>query len=441
MQVDVIVVGGGLAGLACAHEIAKQKRDVLLLEAREVLGGRTASWVEDGMLVESGLHKYLGIYRALPRLLEDVGVDLDQMLTWVDALELHARDGRNAYFTAAPYRRPFATLAGALGNNHFIPIRDKFRLARMAVTLLRLAAGGDELDDRSIGDVARSAGVSDRVLADVLHASTSGILFLPVDEFSAYAAMAPLLQGARRGLTMRVGAFNGGMTDVMIRPIADAISRLGGRVRTGMPVDRLITNDGTANGVVCRDEAMRARAVVIATPLDAAQALIRRAFAERSWFQPMLSLRTLSAVTLQCELDRPLFDTDHTHLSDTALCCFAEQSHTTFRDSAGRLSAILFPPDDFIGRAPVEILRCAEKAAAQMGIALAGHVTRYRVVRHPYDFYAMTPRSERLRPTQETPVRGLALAGDYTKQPFTATMEGAVLSGQAAAAHVLRTLA
>jgi 15-cis-phytoene desaturase len=49
----------------------------------------------------------------------------------------------------------------------------------------------------------------------------------------------------------------------------------------------------------------------------------------------------------------------------------------------------------------------------------------------------MRPGTEPMRPEQQTPVPGLYLAGDYTKQPFTATMEGAVISGRLAAEAVL----
>ena len=52
--VDVIVVGGGLAGLTAARELGRRGRSVLLLEARERLGGRV--WVSSfaGVDVEMG---------------------------------------------------------------------------------------------------------------------------------------------------------------------------------------------------------------------------------------------------------------------------------------------------------------------------------------------------------------------------------------------------
>ena len=46
---DVIVIGGGFAGVTTAREAALAGRDVLLLEARDRLGGRTwtAPWHDE----------------------------------------------------------------------------------------------------------------------------------------------------------------------------------------------------------------------------------------------------------------------------------------------------------------------------------------------------------------------------------------------------------
>ena len=54
-DVDVVVVGAGLAGLAAAHDLEALGATVLILEARDRTGGRTLNHqLENGEVVEIG---------------------------------------------------------------------------------------------------------------------------------------------------------------------------------------------------------------------------------------------------------------------------------------------------------------------------------------------------------------------------------------------------
>ncbi len=57
----VVVVGGGLAGLAAADELRRGGAEVVLLEARDRVGGRVWSReLDDGSIVEMGAEFILG---------------------------------------------------------------------------------------------------------------------------------------------------------------------------------------------------------------------------------------------------------------------------------------------------------------------------------------------------------------------------------------------
>jgi uncharacterized protein with NAD-binding domain and iron-sulfur cluster len=60
-----------------------------------------------------------------------------------------------------------------------------------------------------------------------------------------------------------------------------------------------------------------------------------------------------------------------------------------------------------------------------------------RVVKEPRATPALTPQALAARPPVATGVPGLALAGDWTDTGLPATIEGAVVSGEAAARHLL----
>src|SRR3954452_3365534 len=73
--VKTIVVGGGLAGLTAAADLADAGAEVLVLEKRPVLGGKVSSWEQDGYTVESGLHIFFGCYTELLAMMRRVGAD------------------------------------------------------------------------------------------------------------------------------------------------------------------------------------------------------------------------------------------------------------------------------------------------------------------------------------------------------------------------------
>ena len=59
----VAVIGGGLSGLACAKYLSDAGHEPVVLEARDVLGGKVSAWQDDdGDWIETGLHIFFGAY-------------------------------------------------------------------------------------------------------------------------------------------------------------------------------------------------------------------------------------------------------------------------------------------------------------------------------------------------------------------------------------------
>jgi len=441
---DVIIIGSGLAGLSAGIELTDMGRRVTILERYKIAGGRCADWTMDGMRVESGLHRWLGFYKALPRLFEHAGLDPDDAVIWEDELEIRLPDGGpQAVLGLAPLHRPLQTAAGFLGNNDLMSPADKAQLTYMFGSgLIDYAVSRRALDQNTVYDYARKRGVSEEAITNLLIPVTEGIFFLPPERYSAMVLMGLLVPGVKRPHTIRVGAFSGGMTEVMSAPIAEAIVRRGGAIQYDTTVERLAVEEGRVRGVYVNGELIEANHVVLAASLGAAQPLIRDALGDHPWFSKMLSLPTMPAVTLQIEMDEPALPEDHVVFSPTTvLASYSEQSRTTFRHVPGRLSIDMGQPEKFIGQPPETIYAAALADLKRVGLDIEGTVRRYRVVDHPQDFYLLSPGSEALRPPQATPVPGLSLAGDYTRQALFCSMEGAVISGRRAAKAVERALA
>ena len=128
-DVDVVVVGAGLAGLSCARAIVEAGRSCLVLEASDGVGGRVRSDLVDGFVLDRGFQILLTAY-------PEVAAQLD-----VGALALCpfdpgavVRTGGRFVRVGDPLRRPrdlFPTLTAPVGT-----LADKLRLVRTIRTRL-----------------------------------------------------------------------------------------------------------------------------------------------------------------------------------------------------------------------------------------------------------------------------------------------------------------
>jgi hypothetical protein len=77
----VAIIGGGLSGLAAAKYLVDAGHEPLVLEARNVLGGKVSAWQDkDGDWIETGLHIFFGAYPNMMNLFKEL--DIEDRLQW-----------------------------------------------------------------------------------------------------------------------------------------------------------------------------------------------------------------------------------------------------------------------------------------------------------------------------------------------------------------------
>src|SRR5262245_14177793 len=148
---DVLVAGGGFAGLAAATALAAEGARVLLVEARPHLGGRARSWIDPitGAVIDNGQHLFMGCYDETLKLLDRLGTRDQLELQRSLAITLMEHGGRARVFKLPPAPARFAPLIGLLRSP--FGWGDRLRLLRV-VRAARRAAGDDSLDRATVAE-------------------------------------------------------------------------------------------------------------------------------------------------------------------------------------------------------------------------------------------------------------------------------------------------
>jgi phytoene dehydrogenase-like protein len=135
MQHDAIIVGAGLAGLACARELVRAGRRVIVLEAADRVGGRVATDEVDGFRIDRGFQVYNDAYPEGRRQLDLEGLEVGCF----EPGALVAEQGRLRR-VSDPWRRPWAAVASVLDGS--VGIADGLRTARLRSEAIRRFKAG-----------------------------------------------------------------------------------------------------------------------------------------------------------------------------------------------------------------------------------------------------------------------------------------------------------
>jgi len=456
-RADVVVIGGGLAGISAAIQLADAGRAVTLIEGRPWLGGATCSFIRRGLTIDNGQHAFLRCCTAYRELLARLGVagsysmqnrlDLTILAGAASGSPARARLRRSAL--PAP-----AHLVRALAGYRLLSPAERLKIAGVAVALQftdPLGGDGRSLDwwlarhrqgerartkfwdwlcvtalnvepehaDLALaGSAIRTALLAGRDGADI------GVPDVPLSGLHGGAAVALL---GTVGVTIKLG----------VRAIAVQPGLAGGylvRTASAGPGRSAEVPDVVGGGAA---EDIRADGVVLAVPPGEAAALAPPELAGEAARWSLL--RPSPIVSAHVIYGSRVTRLPFAGVVGSPVRWVIDKSDAAGLHAGQYLAAAIPAADEFVDMPAMQLRERVLPVLDRLFPAAAGaRIEDFFVTRERRATIRHEPGTQQLRPAAGLP--GLAVAGAWTDTGWPDTMEGAVRSGRYAARKLMSGL-
>jgi phytoene dehydrogenase-like protein len=172
-RVETVIVGAGLSGLACASTLEKHKKEYLIVEKSNRVGGRVGSIYENDYIFDVGFQVYNTAYKESSRFLDLKNIDLQ---LFKPGSIIH--DGTKFHMVSDPFRDPknlFSSLFSSLSS-----FSDKLKVLLLIFELSNYRIENDISLDVTTLDYLKQRKFSEKFIELFFHPFFSGI-FLEKD--------------------------------------------------------------------------------------------------------------------------------------------------------------------------------------------------------------------------------------------------------------------
>jgi zeta-carotene desaturase len=415
---DVLVIGGGLAGLAAAAALGSTGATVQVLESKPFLGGRATSYsLPDAEVIDNCQHVLLRCCVNLLDFYRRLGVE--DKVRFFSEIPFLEPGGRMSLFRRGLLPAPLHFTESFL-RLPFLSLLDKIGIARAFLAIMTEKRRPD-LDDISMLDWLREK----RQTPNAIERFWRQVLVSAINEELDRMAASHGFQVYRLGFLATSTSYEMGVPDV---PLGDLYGSAAWKrlpnvsLRTRTSVERLTVENGRVTAALSNGAPLTARHYIAAVPFERIATLVPEAGIDTSAF----SHSSITGVHLW--FDRQVTELPNATLLDRNIQWFFN------KDSGRYLQLVISASRQLLDMPRQQVI---DLALAELREFLPGtrnaQLLKAHVVKEVRATYSALPGLHRHRPEPQTKLQNLCLAGDWTQSGWPATMEGAVRSGYRAA--------
>lgn len=427
----MIVVGGGVAGIAASVILSEYGFSVELLERSNRLGGRASSFFDKrvGEELDTGQHAILGCCTNVVDLYSRLGalqyIRFSESLAFADRGTLHT-------LRLSPLPEPFHLMPSFM-NFGLISLKDRLRTASLALHSL-----SPERDNEiSVRDRLMEIGQSERSVLDfwspVLMAALNERLELASERYASMVIRQAMLVD-REGFRMGVPSVPLSVLHQEL-PLKLWMNR-DVSVHLNAPVIHTDVKAGNTEVRTTDGRRFNGEYLVLATG-----SRHRHLFPTASGFDTDAPVETETAqipiVTLYIWLPTNVSMPPTVCIGGSNFhWCFSRDA-LCFGDKCIRVAMVASGADRLMGKSATEITNLGLTELSEATRTEISQPLKSRVVKHRFATFSPSIGCEDIRPVQHTRLSNLFIAGDWTSTGWPGTMESAVRSGYICARKIL----
>ena len=420
-----IVIGGGIAGLTSAAYLTKQNIKVTLLESSPKLGGRAYSFTEQKSndVVDNGQHILMGCYSDTINFLKLISAKDNFIYQKSLLINFITQAGEVVRLKSFTSLYPF-NLLFALLNFKAITFTERLSLIRFVIKLPFISH--QKLSDKNVRDWLKKEKQSDNTIKSLWEIIAVGALNTNIDKASAFMF---------REILMKI-FFNGnfastiilpkyGLSDSYVKNAKEYIESNGGEIKLSSSVKEFIISDNKIVGIKIADEVYKDFDYVIsAIPFYAFNNIYPELFLDEK-----IEFEYSSILNIHIWLrNNPMKEQFYGLIDSPVHWIFNKGNH---------INLVISDADYLIDKPAEEIYEMCVGELIKYTKLKESDFSRYKVLKEKRATFVPSNKIDYLRPSSNTKIANLFLAGDWTDTGLPSTIESAVKSGRTAAEYVL----
>lgn len=440
MHKQVVIFGGGLAGLSAAVQSIEQQWRPIILESSGSVGGRARSFFarDISTTIDNGQHAFSPAYHKTLEFLKQIDrqmpIDFQERLL----VNYYFRDASVFRFRAARLPAPFHFLLPLLRQAP-LTMREKLRLAGLGKRLYLTPQ--ETLERLSVKEWLYDQRAVDRTYKLLWEPLTLATLNTCPDQ-----ACAALLHRVLRDAFMKSARMSGlglsgvPLSNIFAEPATSFIKKNGGQVLVHHRVSEVRIAGNQPVEVICQNgRTVSADAIISCLPPYALDRVLQQSQLLPEVLATLPEFRYSPIITINIWTRKPLpFEFPAAFVDSTLQWLF----RLPFDKSANQFgyTIVISAADQLVSKTPQAIMESAIgelETFSKQEINLSADIVQWKVIKEKKATFVQSPQAESLRPGPATSLDNFYLAGDWTDTGLPATIEGAVISGKAAVAQMI----